>query len=108
MKYLITENKIEKLIFSYLDNKNFIIKETDDEYYFLGNEDDDYAKIVLDKYDMICYIYHDLSEDIESFFSIEFPYSEEVLTRYVENALNVKVSETNPGEDDPYKLFSTP
>jgi len=31
-----------------------------------------------------------------------------VLTRYVENALNVKVSETNPGEDDPYKLFSTP
>ena len=41
MKYKIGENKLERVIFKYLDN-NLIIKETPYDYYFLENEDDVY------------------------------------------------------------------
>jgi hypothetical protein len=77
----------------YLNNKNFIIKETDYNYYFLENEEDEYAQIRITKNDMVCFIYHKLFEEIKLFFSIEGPTAGDVLTRYVENTLNIKVSE---------------
>ncbi len=46
MKFEINENKLEKVVFKYLDNKNFIIKETDYNYYFIENEGDKYAEFV--------------------------------------------------------------
>ena len=95
MKFLITENKIEQVVFKYLDNKNFIIKETDKNYYFLENENDEYAQIRVRKYDMFCFIYHKLSEEIKSFFSLETLMVKSVLTKYVENTLNIKVSGNN-------------
>jgi hypothetical protein len=94
MKFEIGENKLEKVIFHYLDNKNFIIKETDDDYYFLENEGDEYGQIMITKYDTVCLINRKLVEEIESFFSIKTPMASNVLTKYVENTLNIKVSYT--------------
>jgi len=94
MKFEINENKLEKVIFKYLDNKNFIIKETPENYYFIENEEDKYAQIMVTKYDMVCLINRKLIEEIESFFSIKTPMASNVLTKYVENTLNIKVSHT--------------
>jgi len=90
-------NKLEKIIFKFLDEKNFIIKETPDNYYFLGNKDDEYSQIRIIKNDMVCYVYYELSEEIELFFSITYSDSKDVLTRYVENTLNIKVSYIRAG-----------
>jgi len=88
-------NKLEKIIFKFLDEKNFIIKETPDNYYFLENEDDEYAQIRIIKNDMVCYANYNLFEEIGSFFSVTYTDSKGVLTRYVENTLNIKVSNTD-------------
>jgi hypothetical protein len=92
MKFLITENKLDNIIFQYLDNKNFIIKETPYDYYFLENEDDEYLQIRVRKSDMECSLFYDLTEEIKSFFSINKLKIKDVLTRYVEETLNIKVS----------------
>jgi len=97
MKFEISNSKLEQVIFKYLDNKNFIIKETSDSYYFLENERDEFAKFKIKKNDEVCFIYYKLTDEIESFFSIEYPMVKEVLTRYVENVLNIKVSKTFRG-----------
>jgi hypothetical protein len=60
----------------------------------LENEGDKYVQIRIRKNDMVCFIYYKLSEEIESFFSIEFPMVKDVLKKYVENILNIKVSKT--------------
>ena len=95
MKFEINENKLEKIIFMYLEGKNFIIKETPENYYFIENEEDEYAQIRIRKNDKVCFIYNELTEEIESFFSIESPMVKDVLTRYVENTLNIEVSNTS-------------
>ena len=92
MKFEISDNKLERVIFRYLDIKDFIIKETSDSYFFLENGGDEHAQIRIDKNDKYCYIYYDLTEEIKSFFSIEYPMVKDVLTRYVEKTLNIEVS----------------
>jgi len=94
MKFEINENKLEKVVFKYLDRKDFTIEETDDDYYFIENEGDKYAQIRVRKSDMICLIYTKLTEEIESFFSIEYSMVSDVLTRYVENTLDIEVVNT--------------
>ena len=94
MKFKINENKLEKIIFKYLEGKNFIIKETPENYYFIENEEDKYSQIRVRKNDMVCFIYYKLIEEIKLFFSIEAPTAKKGLTRYVENTLNIRVYNT--------------
>ncbi len=86
--------KLEKIIFNFLNEKSFIIKETPYYYYFLENENDEYSQIRIKKNNMICYVNYDSLEEIELFFSITYAESKDVLTRYIENTLNIKVSNT--------------
>ena len=94
MKFIITENKLDGIIFNYLDNKNFIIKETPYDYYFLENENDEFLQIRVKKSDMECYLFYVLTKEIKSLFSINRLKTKDILTRYVENTLNIKVSYT--------------
>ena len=73
MKYLITESKLEKVIFKYLDNQDFI---------------------QIDKDNSWCYIYHKLINEISSFFSLELTDSKDVIGRWVENTLQMRVNNT--------------
>jgi hypothetical protein len=57
MKYLITESQIDKVIFKYLDNQDFIQIETDDNIYFTNSESDKHAQVRYDKRNGVCYIY---------------------------------------------------
>ena len=95
MKFEINNSKLEQVVFKYMDNKKFIIKETDKNYYFLENESDEYAQIRVKKNDKFCFIYYKLTEEIQTFFSLEIPMVKSILTKYVENTLNIVVSNTD-------------
>ena len=94
MKYLITESQREKLIFKYLDNQDFIQIEKGNKIYFVNSEGDEYAQIRYDKDDGWCGIYYKLIDEISSFFSLEQNDSEKVIGRWVENTLQMRVTNT--------------
>jgi len=73
MKFEISQDKLERVVIKYLTTKNFVIKETNKNYYFLGGEGDDHAQIRVRKDDMVCYVSHDLSKEVKSFFPLMFP-----------------------------------
>ena len=96
MKYLITESKLNDIVFKYLDNQDFIQIDKGDKIYFLNSEGDEYAQIRFDKKDGWCYIDYDLIEEISSFFSLQRSDSKQVIGKWVENTLQMKVTNTNP------------
>ena len=93
MKYLITESQIDNIIFQYLDNQDFIQIERKDSIYFVNSESDKYAQIRYDK-DGRCVIYYKLVKEISTFFSLQHSDSEKVIGRWVENTLQMKVTNT--------------
>ena len=94
MKYLITESQFDKIIFKYLDNQDFIVTGNDTSLFFVNSDDDEYAQIRYDEDDGWCYINNDLIREISSFFSLGLSDSKEVISRWVENTLQMKVTNT--------------
>jgi len=94
MKYLITESQLDKAVFIYLNNQDFIQIEKNDKIYFVNSEDDEYGQIRYDKDDGWCYIYYELIDEISSFFSLNETDSKEVIGRWVENIHQMKVTYT--------------
>ena len=94
MKYLITESQLDRVVFRYLDNQDFIKFEKDGRIYFVNSEGDEYAQIKYDKDNSWCYIYHKLINEISSFFSLELTDSKDVIGRWVENTLQMRVNNT--------------
>ncbi len=94
MKFSITESKLNKVIFNYLNQKRFIKKETKDRIYFINNIDDEYAQIGYDKNDGRCFIYYKLIKEISLFFSMEESDSEQVIGKWVEDTLQMEVTYT--------------
>ena len=95
MKYLITESQLDKAIFRYLDNQNFIQIEDKKNIYFVNSENDEYAQIRYDKNDGWCGIYDELIYEISRFFSLDNFDSEEIIGKWVENTLNMSVTGTS-------------
>ena len=94
MKYLITESQLDKVIFKYLNNQDFIVTGNDTSLFFINSEGDEYAQIRYNKNDGWCFISIDLIKEISSFFSLELTDSKEVIGRWVENTLQMKVTNT--------------
>jgi hypothetical protein len=99
MKYLITESQFDKVIFKYLDNQDFIQIDMNDSIYFVNSEGDEYAQIRYDKDDSWCVIYYELVDEISSFFSMEYSDSKQVIGKWVEDSLQMKVTETIDDEE---------
>ena len=97
MKFLITESKLENVIFKYLDNQDFVKIEKENNIYFVNSEGDKFAMIRFNKSNGRCYINYDLVKEISSFFSMEKSDSEQVISRWVESTLQMKVSYTSAG-----------
>ena len=95
MKYKITDSKLDSVIFLYLDNQDFIQIEKGNNIYFFNSEGDEYAQIRYDKDDGWCGIYDRLINEISSFFSLEESDSEKVIGRWVENTLQMRVTDTS-------------
>ena len=102
MKYLIKESQLDRIIFDYLNGQDFIqIKK----YYiihFAYSENDEYAQIRYDEDDEICFINIDLNKEISSLFSLGRDESQKVIGRWVENTLQMKV--TNTRDNRMFKL----
>jgi len=79
-----TKYQIDKIIFKYLDNKNYIILKSETDVYFVENGNDEYAQIRL-KNDGTCHIYYVLIDEISHFFYLEYSYSKGVIGRWVGN-----------------------
>ena len=94
MKYLITESQIDRAVFIYLNNQDFIQIEKGNNIYFVNSEGDVYAQIRYDKKNGWCYVYWKLIGEISSFFSLEESESEKVIGRWVENTLQMMVTGT--------------
>ena len=94
MKYLITESQLDRTIFRYLDNQDFIQIKNRDSIFFVNSEGDEYAQIRYNEDDGWCYIYWKLIGEISSFFSLEESDSEQVIGRWVENTLQMRVTDT--------------
>jgi hypothetical protein len=98
MKYKITDNQLESVIFLYLDNQDFIKIERENSIYFVNSEGDEYSQIRYNKEDGWCYISWELVGEISSFFSMEQTNAEQVIGRWVENTLQMRVTNTLLGE----------
>jgi hypothetical protein len=94
MKYIITESQIDRAVFRYLDNQDFIKFEKDDFIYFVNSENDLYSLIIYYKDNGWCDIEPNLIEEISSFFSLDDSDSKEVIGRWVENTLQMIVTNT--------------
>ena len=94
MKYKITDSQLESVIFLYLDNQDFIQIEKENSIYFVNSEGDEYSQIRYDKSDGWCYISWELVGEISSFFSLEQTNAEQVIGRWVENTLQMRVTDT--------------
>ena len=104
MKYKITDKQLDDVIFLYLDNQDFIQIKNRDSIFFVNSEGDEYAQIRYDKDDGWCGIYYELIDEISSFFSLEQNDSKEVIGRWVENTLQMRVTNTRLLFDSFYLL----
>ena len=95
MKYLITESQLDKVIFKYLNNQDFIQIEKVNRIYFINSEGDEYAQIRCNKNDRVCFISYKLVNEISSFFSLQTSDSEEIIVKWVENTIQMKVKYTS-------------
>jgi hypothetical protein len=92
MKYLITESQLDRTIFRYLDNQDFIQVKRDLLTYFVNSEDDEYAQIKNGNFG--CVISPELIKNISSLFSLDKSDSESAIGRWVGNTLQMKVNNT--------------
>jgi hypothetical protein len=94
MKYIITESQFDNVIFKYLDNQDFIQIKKGNKIFFVNSEGDEYAQIRYDKYGGECSIYYKLIDEISTFFSIKESNSKQVIGRWVEHTIQMKVTKT--------------
>ena len=85
MKYLITESQLDKVIFRYLDNQDFIEVRRSKEICFLNSSDDLWAVMKYRSGKLI--ISDELTYEIESFFSIDQDDAEITIKDWVSNEI---------------------
>ena len=98
MKYLITESQAKMAAtFLKLDMKKFIQIKKYDKIYFVNSENDEYAQIRYNEDSEVCFINIDLVKEISLFFSLQESDSKQVIAKWVENTLQMKVTNTFVG-----------
>ena len=95
MKITISENRIEQLIFKYLDKKFVNLEKVKGKYYdivfkYPGEE---YGILGWEKSGML-WIYYKLIDNISSIIPIEKSEIQKIIGRYVEDRFNLEVRNT--------------
>lgn len=94
MKYIINESQLDKLIFKYLDNQNFVQITTNNRIYFVNSKNDENAVIEFGRNSSRAIIIEDLVIELSSFFSIKKSYAEMIIGQWISRVLNRNVSRT--------------
>ena len=112
MKLIITESQkdkiVKKLIFKYLDNRNYNQLEIDDRIYFVKNVGDKDADIRFDKSDGWCYIHYDLISFYSRMMGVKPSDIKEVIGRWVEHTLQMEVKYASRTLTLPQVLLNIP
>ena len=90
MKYLITESQLDKAIFKYLDNQDFVVIKMKNRLYYVNSEGDEYAQVRYHPKDRYCTINYKLVEEVSKFFSLDYEDSISIINKWVENKVGVK------------------
>lgn len=101
MKYLITENKLEKVVFKFLDGKDLkMVKKkikhysdiTSTRIFFVFNESDKTSEITYDGWSGKLFISSNLRDEVFNFFSLEEEGdSEIIISDWVESKINKEI-----------------
>jgi len=99
MKYIITESKLENIIFKYLDMKDlYLLSMVNSHHFFYSRksiDDGGYPIISYDKKNKDCFVSSTFAEDVCSLFSIDPEYSLKVISEWVGNKLDVEIESYN-------------
>jgi len=99
MKLIITESQknkiIEKVIFKYLDNRNYNQLDVNNRIYFVKNVGDQYADIRFDKSDAWCSVSYELISFFSRMMGVELSDIKGVIGRWVEHTLQMEVKHTS-------------
>jgi hypothetical protein len=97
MKITISENRLEQLIFKFLDVKLKDLEQSKGMYYDIVFRfpDEEYGILGWDKSGKL-YIYRKLIDNIFSFIPIEKSEIQKIIGRYVEDRYNLEVRDTVP------------
>ena len=90
MKYLITESKLDSIVFKYLDNQDFVVIKMPNRLYYVNSDGDEYAQIRYHPKDRWCTINYDLVDEVSKFFSLDNYDSISIINRWIENKLGIK------------------
>jgi hypothetical protein len=102
MKYLITESKLDRVIFKYLDNQDFVIydnkKKFNNYIYFLNSESDRESQISVYTNNAFgevrnwVFVNSDLIEELSTFFSIDRLDCLDIIKVWINNTLGISDS----------------
>jgi len=99
MKYIITESKLENIIFKYLDSKDlYLLSTVNSHHFFYSRKSIDYGQYPIISYDnknKDCFVSSTFAEDVCSLFSIDPEYSLKVISEWVGNKLDVEIESYN-------------
>ena len=99
MKVIIPENRLEQMIFKYLDVKFKDLEQSRGKYYHIVFRfpDEEYGILGWNRPDTL-FIYRKLIDNIFSFIPIEKTEIEKIIGRYVESRYNLEVIYTKINE----------
>ena len=95
MKYIITESRLDNVIFNYLDWRLNGLEKRKGRYtdFTFVLPDEEYAVIGWKKSGDL-YVYYKIKEDIRNLFGLESSDALNVIGRYIEDRYNLKVKNT--------------
>lgn len=107
----VSDNRLLDAMVKYLDTLISDVKEANGSYYFIGYDDKNYAKIRYYTLAKEVYYRYGLSDEMAKIFGEEFMERigiENIVKRYVEDTLQVEVSDTQYQKINPKTQFEIP
>lgn len=93
MNFNINENKLENVIFRFLDLKELDIVQVDTfRTFFISDENESKeTKMIYRELGNYLYIVRELFDEIKDFFSLDSDLTKKIISKWVENKLNTNV-----------------
>ena len=96
MKYVITESQLDRMIFKYLDSKDFVIINSNHDMFFTNSEDSNESKLTYDKSVKSCYVSRELIKEISDFFNLKAQDTMKVIGEWITHTQQVEVNNVFP------------
>ena len=97
MKYSIPQERLDKMVFKYLNMQYGDLREVNVEHdeitFKKPTSDSEYDILGYDKISKSLHIYYKLADEISDMFSLEETDSENVIGRWVEDRYRIKINE---------------